>query len=48
MIKTDHYASQRDDMGWGCGYRNIQNVCSFMMRYSYYKDILFNGIIIHY
>eukprot|EP00026_Physarum_polycephalum_P002484 Phypoly_transcript_02491.p1 GENE.Phypoly_transcript_02491~~Phypoly_transcript_02491.p1 ORF type:complete len:555 (+),score=88.96 Phypoly_transcript_02491:25-1689(+) len=40
---VDHHASQRDDNGWGCGYRNIQNMCSFLMRFPIYKEKLFDG-----
>jgi hypothetical protein len=28
---TDFFGSDRGDAGWGCGYRNIQMLCSFLM-----------------
>ena len=29
---VDHYQTGADDMGWGCGWRNIMMICSNLVR----------------
>lgn len=36
-----HYASGFGDLGWGCGYRNIQMMSSVLAEYPHYKKNLF-------
>lgn len=36
----DHYGSSSKDIGWGCGYRNIQMLLSCLIRRSDYKQHL--------
>jgi hypothetical protein len=40
---TDHFATDKGDEGWGCGYRNIQMMCSNLLHYEVYKKALFEG-----
>lgn len=40
---TDHYGSDSGDKGWGCGWRNIQMMCSFLLHFDDYKKALFGG-----
>jgi hypothetical protein len=40
---ASHYAYGRGDDGWGCGYRNIQMMCSGLMSNEVYKAVLFEG-----
>lgn len=37
---VDHYGSSSNDMGWGCGYRNIQMLLSCLVRRGDYKERL--------
>lgn len=30
---VDHFQSEKSDSGWGCGWRNIQMVCSHLLRH---------------
>lgn len=30
---VDHFQSEQKDTGWGCGWRNIQMVCSHLLRH---------------
>ena len=30
---VDHFQTERSDSGWGCGWRNIQMVCSHLLRH---------------
>jgi hypothetical protein len=44
--ETDHYSQsgqQDDGHYWTCGYRNIQMLCSALMRDSKYSKVLFGG-----
>lgn len=41
---VDHFQTEKNDSGWGCGWRNIQMVCSHLLRHD--KDMeaaLFKG-----
>lgn len=37
---VDHYGSSNKDMGWGCGYRNIQMLLSCLVKRGDYKERL--------
>ncbi|GBG79693.1 hypothetical protein CBR_g29958 [Chara braunii] len=43
---VDHYESKKkDDLGWGCGWRNIQMLCSHLIRMREdAKRVLFGGV----
>ena len=30
---VDHFQTEKGDSGWGCGWRNIQMVCSHLLRH---------------
>jgi len=40
---VDHYSTGFGDAGWGCGYRNLQMVLSYLMKFSPLKKGLFQG-----
>jgi hypothetical protein len=42
--KVSHFWCGFGDGGWGCGYRNIQTLCSSLMEMPHYRDVLFGGI----
>lgn len=37
---VDHYASSERDLGWGCGYRNLQMLLSSLVEETVYKERL--------
>jgi len=39
----DHYSSDRGDSSWGCGYRNIQMMASFLLNHETFKKCVFAG-----
>eukprot|EP01126_Amoeba_proteus_P008776 TRINITY_DN13319_c0_g1_i2.p1 TRINITY_DN13319_c0_g1~~TRINITY_DN13319_c0_g1_i2.p1 ORF type:complete len:646 (+),score=100.89 TRINITY_DN13319_c0_g1_i2:861-2798(+) len=41
--QVDHYSTSYGDAGWGCGYRNFQMVCSYLMQIPAFKKCLFGG-----
>jgi len=42
--KVTHTSSGHGDRGWGCGYRNIQMMCSSLSEAPHFKRTLFGGI----
>jgi hypothetical protein len=41
---VNHYFTSLGDAGWGCGYRNFQMICSYLLENSYFTKQLFGGI----
>jgi hypothetical protein len=42
--KVSHFYSGHGDRGWGCGYRNIQMMCSSLSELPHFKKSMFGGI----
>jgi len=40
---VEHYFSSPGDAGWGCGYRNLQMFCSYLLNFANFKKVLFGG-----
>eukprot|EP01119_Soliformovum_irregulare_P016893 TRINITY_DN4954_c2_g1_i2.p1 TRINITY_DN4954_c2_g1~~TRINITY_DN4954_c2_g1_i2.p1 ORF type:complete len:471 (+),score=115.89 TRINITY_DN4954_c2_g1_i2:191-1414(+) len=40
---VEHFHSDMGDQGWGCGYRNIQMLTSYLLTISPYKKAIFGG-----
>jgi len=40
---VEHYASGYGDGGWGCGYRNMQMLCTYLLQFKTFKNQLFEG-----
>jgi hypothetical protein len=43
---VDHYQATKSDSGWGCGWRNIQMMCSYLLAQQDHADmreIMFGG-----
>ncbi|XP_072178262.1 uncharacterized protein [Diadema setosum] len=42
-LNLDHFSSAAGDVGWGCGYRNIQMLLSAMVEDPQFRQVVFNG-----
>ena len=40
---TAHVHSTVEDLGWGCGYRNIQMMISCLLAHPLYSDLVMSG-----